>query len=89
MILIGNYTCSRSINEKLHLCLAKYTRAIFHYYFSNRLISYTNFIKLDLLRFYQHVEYLSTKNREKAEFEVYQKIGNENTHSGFNFSKKL
>ena len=24
MILIGNYTCSRSINEKSHLCLAKY-----------------------------------------------------------------
>jgi hypothetical protein len=23
MILIGNYTCSRSINEKSHLCLAK------------------------------------------------------------------
>ena len=22
MILIGNYTCSRSINEKSHLCLA-------------------------------------------------------------------
>ena len=42
MILIGNYTCSRSIDEKSHLCLAKYlrtcgiinispnTRAIFH-----------------------------------------------------------
>ena len=24
MILIGNYTCSQSINEKSHLCLAKY-----------------------------------------------------------------
>ena len=24
MILIGNYTCSRSINEKSHLCLPKY-----------------------------------------------------------------
>ena len=24
MILIGNYTCSRSIKEKSHLCLAKY-----------------------------------------------------------------
>ena len=24
MILIGNYTCSRSITEKSHLCLAKY-----------------------------------------------------------------
>ena len=24
MIFIGNYTCSRSINEKSHLCLAKY-----------------------------------------------------------------
>ena len=24
VILIGNYTCSRSINEKSHLCLAKY-----------------------------------------------------------------
>ena len=24
IILIGNYTCSRSINEKSHLCLAKY-----------------------------------------------------------------
>ena len=24
MILIGNYTCCRSINEKSHLCLAKY-----------------------------------------------------------------
>ena len=24
MILIGNYTCSRSIDEKSHLCLAKY-----------------------------------------------------------------
>ena len=24
MILIGNYTCSRSINEKSHLCLAKH-----------------------------------------------------------------
>ena len=24
MILIGNYTCSRSINEKSHLCSAKY-----------------------------------------------------------------
>ena len=24
MILIGNYTCSRSINKKSHLCLAKY-----------------------------------------------------------------
>ena len=24
MILIGNYTCSRSINEESHLCLAKY-----------------------------------------------------------------
>ena len=24
MILIRNYTCSRSINEKSHLCLAKY-----------------------------------------------------------------
>ena len=24
MILIGNYTCSRGINEKSHLCLAKY-----------------------------------------------------------------
>ena len=24
MILIGNYTCSRSINEKSHLCLTKY-----------------------------------------------------------------
>jgi hypothetical protein len=24
MILTGNYTCSRSINEKSHLCLAKY-----------------------------------------------------------------
>ena len=24
MILIGNYTCSRSINEQCHLCLAKY-----------------------------------------------------------------
>ena len=24
MILIGNYTCSRSTNEKSHLCLAKY-----------------------------------------------------------------
>ena len=23
MILIGNYTCSRSINEKSHLCFAK------------------------------------------------------------------
>ena len=22
--VIGNYTCSRSINEKSHLCLAKY-----------------------------------------------------------------
>ena len=24
MILIGNYTCSQSINDKSHLCLAKY-----------------------------------------------------------------
>ena len=24
MILIGGYSCSRSINEKSHLCLAKY-----------------------------------------------------------------
>ena len=24
MILIGNYICSRSINEKSHLCLPKY-----------------------------------------------------------------
>ena len=24
MILTGNYTCSQSINEKSHLCLAKY-----------------------------------------------------------------
>ena len=24
MILKGNYTCSRSINEKPHLCLSKY-----------------------------------------------------------------
>ena len=24
MILIGNYTCSRSTNEESHLCLAKY-----------------------------------------------------------------
>ena len=24
MILIGNYTCSRNINEKSHLCLANY-----------------------------------------------------------------
>ena len=24
MIFIGSYTCSRSINEKSHLCLAKY-----------------------------------------------------------------
>lgn len=25
MILTGNYTCSRGINEESHLCLAKYT----------------------------------------------------------------
>ena len=24
MTLIGNYTCSQSVNEKSHLCLAKY-----------------------------------------------------------------
>ena len=28
MIFIGNYTCSRSINEKSHQCLAKYLAII-------------------------------------------------------------
>ena len=63
MILIGNHTCSRGINGKSHMCLAKYfiialalrTRAIMNYFakhtcnFSLILLKPCNFTKLLIL----------------------------------------